>query len=141
MWKTLHVASYRLRFSSHLSSSSQFRTEAPYRNLYIEIYMVARCRARALSLVREALRICPTTDQIKAQTKKHILGAMVYPNNVQLQRSSQQHPLSKFSQHRAPTANDISAVFMYVFMYIFMYVFMYVCIYVCNVMDVMYVCM
>lgn len=29
---------------------------------------------------------CPTTEQIKAQTKKHILGAMVYPNNVQLQK-------------------------------------------------------
>ena len=43
-------------------------------------------KERELKDLRGRLFACPTTEQIKAQTKKHILGAMVYPNNVQLQK-------------------------------------------------------
>ena len=50
------------------------------------IYIWWPVAGSALSHLRGRLFACPTTDQIKAQTKKHILGAMVYPNNVQLQK-------------------------------------------------------
>ena len=46
MWKTLHVASYRRRLSSH------FRPEASYRNLYIDISEVGGESDREILVVR-----------------------------------------------------------------------------------------
>ena len=52
-------------------------------------------KERELKDLRGRLFACPTTEQIKAQTKKHILGAMVYPNNVQLQKVVRKRKTSK----------------------------------------------